>query len=68
MFCATFIFQTRSSSCYKMFYECYDLIALNLSNFDTNKMTDMSWMFANCLNLTTLDLSNFDKGILRNKL
>ena len=50
----------NTSSCYKMFYECYDLIALNLSNFDTNKMTDMSWMFANCLNLTTLDLSNFD--------
>ena len=50
----------NTSSCYKMFYECYDLIALNLSNFDTNKMTDMSWMFANCLILTTLDLSNFD--------
>ena len=45
------------SSCYKMFYE---IIALNSSNFDTSKMTDMSWMFDNCLNLTTLDLSNFD--------
>ena len=56
----------NASSCYKMFYECYDLIALNLSNFDTSKMTDMSWMFDNCLNLTTLDLSNFDTSNVTN--
>ena len=51
------------SSCYKMFYE---IIALNSSNFDTSKMTDMSWMFDNCLNLTTLDLSNFDTSNVTN--
>ena len=56
----------NASSCYKMFYECYDLIALNSSNFDTSKMTDMSWMFDNCLNLTTLDLSNFDTSNVTN--
>lgn len=53
----------NASSCYKMFYE---IIALNSSNFDTSKMTDMSWMFDNCLNLTTLDLSNFDTSNVTN--
>ena len=53
----------NTSSCYKMFYE---IIALNSSNFDTSKMTDMSWMFDNCLNLTTLDLSNFDTSNVTN--
>ena len=48
----------NASSCYKMFYDC--TTSFNLSNFDTSKMTDMSWMFDNCLSLTTLDLSNFD--------
>ena len=53
----------NASSCYKMFY---DLIALNSSNFDASKMTDMSWMFDNCLILTTLDLSNFDTSNVTN--
>ena len=53
----------NASSCYKMFYE---IIEHNSSNFDTSKMTDMSWMFDNCLILTTLDLSNFDTSNVTN--
>ena len=33
---------------------------LDLSNFDTSNVTDMSWMFADCSGLTELSLSNFD--------
>ena len=54
----------NASSCYKMFYDC--TTSFNLSNFDTSKMTDMSWMFNNCLILTTLDLSNFDTSNVTN--
>ena len=54
----------NASSCYKMFYDC--TTSFNLSNFDTSKMTDMSWMFDNCLSLTTLDLSNFDTSNVTN--
>ena len=50
----------NASSCYKMFYECYDLIALDLSNFDTSRVTDMSYMFSYCSRLISLDLSSFD--------
>lgn len=43
-----------------MFQACSNLTNLDLSNFDTSKVTRMDWMFSNCLSLTTLDLSSFD--------
>ena len=36
------------------------LTKLNLSKFNTSKVTDMSAMFYACESLKTLDLSNFD--------
>jgi surface protein len=36
--------------------------SLDLSNFDTSKVTDMSSMFSGCSELTSLDLSSFDTG------
>ena len=43
-----------------MFYGCYALTTLDVSNFDTKNVTNMSNMFHWCLALTTLDVSNFD--------
>ena len=37
-----------------------DILSLNLSNFDTSKVTDMHDMFFSMVHLTTLNLSNFD--------
>ena len=31
-----------------MFGECYELEYLDLSNFDTSNVTNMSFMFSNC--------------------
>ena len=45
---------------YHMFYGCPNLTSLDLSNFDTSKVTDMSFMLDNCSKLTTLDVSNFN--------
>ena len=43
-----------------MFYACYDLTSLDLSNFDTQNVENMSDMFASCLDLKSLNVSNFD--------
>ena len=43
-----------------MFANCESLLSLDLSNFNTAKVTDMRGMFANCLELESLDLSSFD--------
>ena len=32
----------------KMFYECSSLKELNLDNFNTNNVTNMSYMFDGC--------------------
>ena len=42
-----------------MFYDCNLLISLNLSNFITNKVKNMSSMFKGCSSLANLNLSNF---------
>ena len=42
-----------------MFQACYELESLNLSNFNTSNVNDMSWMFCECNKLKHLNLSNF---------
>jgi surface protein len=49
-----------------MFDGCSGLTSLNLSNFDTANVIDMSSMFSNCSSLTSLDLSNFDTANVTN--
>jgi surface protein len=43
-----------------MFKGCNSLKSLNLSNFDTSKVTDMNSMFEGCYSLVSLDLNDFN--------
>ena len=43
-----------------MFEGCNSLTNLNLSNFNTQNVTDMNKMFWGCKSLTNLNLSNFN--------
>ena len=43
-----------------MFADCHFLTSLDLSNFDTQNVTDMNSMFYGCNSLTNLNLSNFN--------
>ena len=43
-----------------MFRECESLKTLNISNFKTNLVIEMSEMFEKCTSLESLDLSSFD--------
>ena len=43
-----------------MFANCSSLISLDLSGFDTSKVTFMNYMFHDCRVLQQLDLSGFD--------
>ena len=49
-----------------MFCGCKSLINLNLSNFNTQNVTNMSNMFNNCNTLKTINLSNFDTQKVNN--
>ena len=43
-----------------MFSRCYKLKELNLSNFNTCQVTNMSYMFKRCRALQDLNISNFN--------
>ncbi len=47
-------------------FRCSNITSLNLSKFNTSKVTNMSLMFADCSSLTSLDLSNFDTSKVTN--
>lgn len=49
-----------------MFYGCTSLTTLDLSNFDTSKVTNMSSMFYGCTKLSALDLSTLDTSNVTN--
>lgn len=49
-----------------MFYDCSNLTTLDVSNFDTSKVTSMKYMFYYCYELTTIDLSSFDTSKVTN--
>ena len=44
----------------RMFYDCYGLKELDLSNFNTSNVSSIADMFFYCVSLETLDLSKFD--------
>ena len=46
------------TSMHDMFYDCWGLTTLDLSNFDTSSVTNMNYMFFSCKNLTTIYVSD----------
>ena len=51
-----------------MFWGCSALTSLDLSKFNTEKVTDMSNMFYGCQKLSSLDLSNFNTEKVENMM
>ena len=50
----------------EMFYGCSSLKELNLNNFNTNNVTNMSYMFSGCSSLKELYLNNFNTNNVTN--
>ena len=50
----------------KMFYNCYNLNSLDLSQFNTGNVEKMNEMFYNCHELNSLDLSAFNTTKVNN--
>ena len=48
------------------FYNCNSLTYLDVSKWDTSKVTNMFFMFTNCNKLTSLDVSKWDTSKVTN--
>ena len=50
----------------EMFYKCYALESVDVSNFYTHHVTDMSFMFYGCKSLKNLNLTGFNTSKVKN--
>ena len=50
----------KIKDCSFMFYNCKNIIKLDLSSLETDNVTNMSYMFYGCSKITDLNLSSFD--------
>ena len=55
-----YIFKNNITKTTCLFGFCRSLVNINLSNYNTQKVTYMSGMFAGCSSLTNVNLSNFN--------
>ena len=54
------IFKMDIKNCFEMFRMCHNIIEINLSCFDTSKVTNMGYMFSNNDKLKKINLENID--------
>ena len=54
------IWDDKLNNCEYMFYRCYKITEIDLSNFNTSNITSMLGIFYECSSLTSINLSNFD--------
>ena len=62
----TLKFDKQIESCYLMFQGIKNIREIDLSNFDTSKVTTMSWMFCDCSNLEYINLGNINTSSVEN--
>ena len=58
--------RTKNGTDYSGLFYNHNGTNLDLSNWDTSKVTDMNYMFVYCRYLTSLDVSNFDTSKVTN--
>ena len=68
IFTFKFIFKFKLECCSCMFWKSNHLIDVDLSNFNTEKVTNMVGMFGNCKNLTNINLSNLNTANVTNMM
>ena len=56
----TLIWNTNLKTTFNMFEGCSDIIEINLSNFNSSQVTDMSSMFKGCTSLVSLDFTGYN--------
>ena len=61
----TIKFNSEINSCVEMFSYLYNIIEVDLSNFDASKVEDMRGMFFGCHSLKKINLGNIDTSLVK---
>ena len=62
----TLVFTNNIIFCNSMFYDVRNVTYIDLSNFDTSKVTDFKWMFSGCRNLEKINFGNINTSLVEN--
>ena len=54
------------TNCSSMFYKCFNITEIDLSNFVSSKVVDLSEMFYQCNSLNSINFGNFDTSSVTN--
>ena len=54
------------TNCSQMFFKCFNITEIDLSNFDSSKVVDLSQMFYQCQQLNSIKFGNFDTSSVTN--
>ena len=54
------------TNCSTMFYKCFNITEIDLSNFVSSKVVDLSEMFYQCNSLNSINFGNFDTSSVTN--
>ena len=60
------VWDSDLNTAYQMFYACYDISEIDLSNLDTSHVTNMAYMFYHCHTLTSVNFSNINSSCVTN--
>ena len=63
-----YIFKKSLASTNFLFYDCKSLLFLDLSNFNSQNITNMGYMFYECKSIKSLDLSNLNTRNVTNMI
>ena len=62
----TLIFDNQIESFSSLFEDVRNVTFVDLSNFDTSKVTDFHWMFSGCRNLEKINFGNIKTSLVEN--
>ena len=61
-----YVLLNKITTCKKMFFKCEYILSMDLQNFNTEDVTDMSLMFILCRNLEEINFGNFNTSKVTN--
>ena len=61
-----YVLKNKITTCKKMFLHCLYIKSIDLTNFNSEDVTDMSLMFINCFNLEEINFGNFKTSKVTN--
>ena len=62
----TFVWNNKLTTCHCLFFECSNIVEVDLSKFDSSSVRSMNSMFDSCTSLTSVNFNGIDTSSVEN--